>query len=64
MQMFQDAVRDEVMPKFARVFSVSEQSHDAEIRKGVQTSHECVVVAWSFHAKDMVEQLALTLQTK
>mmetsp|Transcript_68536 Transcript_68536/g.164602 ORF Transcript_68536/g.164602 Transcript_68536/m.164602 type:complete len:843 (-) Transcript_68536:315-2843(-) len=45
----QDAVRDEVMPKFARVFAVSEQSHDAEIRKGVQ---------------EMVEQLALTLQTK
>ena len=45
----QDAVRDEVMPKFAKVFAVSEQAADEEIRRGVQ---------------EMVEQLALSLQTK
>jgi len=37
------------MPKFARVFAVGEEAGDSEIRQDVQ---------------DMVEKLALTLQTK
>jgi len=44
-----ETVQKEVMPKFARVFAVGEEAGDAEIRQDVQ---------------DMVEKLALTLQTK
>jgi len=43
------AVSNEVIPKFSRVFTVGEQVGDAEIRHDVQ---------------DMVQQLALTLQTR
>lgn len=44
-----DAVSDEVMPKFARVFAVGEEAGDSEIRGRVQ---------------EMVEELALNLQSK
>lgn len=44
-----DAVREEVMPKFAHVFAVGEEAGDSEIRNRVQ---------------QMVEELALNLQTK
>merc|ERR1740138_1454843 len=44
-----DTVQKEVMPKFARVFTVGEQAGDTDIRNDVQ---------------EMVEKLALTLQAK
>jgi len=44
-----DSVQKELMPKFAKIQALSEQAGDAEIKKDVQA---------------MVEQLALTLQSK
>eukprot|EP00929_Paragymnodinium_shiwhaense_P094115 TRINITY_DN5455_c0_g1_i1.p1 TRINITY_DN5455_c0_g1~~TRINITY_DN5455_c0_g1_i1.p1 ORF type:complete len:881 (+),score=330.86 TRINITY_DN5455_c0_g1_i1:140-2782(+) len=44
-----DSVQKEVLPKFARVFAIGDDTGDGEIRRSVQ---------------EMVEQLAVTLQSK